>query len=837
MTSNFIFETLLAKSSSDLINFPPETLAEHTRDTLKIFMQLFFNLPEWITKSQEILKEGIISILVHDFGKAHKDFQNLLLSNSKLIEIKRDMWNYKRHEILSGFYLLGFLNKEGLEEINNFLVQLIKQLDISIQKEATFEEVNLINSILVVLLHHKGLIPGAFENNDRRTFLPQEFFLFEKNSKENIEDIKNSPFYHKLLYFIKGWNINHLLFQKFLEEMKAIYNVDFSIFNREIAESSLIINSNIPPRILKKDETFDEQNDLFPYERRVHLSLLLGLIKASDHMASGHFFPKTFPDLRKFNDKFQESRYPFQKKLIDIKNKGNIILRAPTGSGKTYSAQLWLKNNWQSNQRFFFILPYVASINAMYLRFKHDFEPENENILAENVVVVHSKTQLFLYNLLQNEYPDGNHDIKNIRAAKNLIREIYYPIKISTAHQLLKLILFGKHWEQLFVEVRNGLFVFDEIHAYEPRVLGMIFGLIKRLLTFGAKIMIMTATLPNFLLKYLQEEIFENNITKITLDVNQEHDSFLLNQTRHKFILKESSILDFLSVKDELIKSRLKKQHTQLFISNTISTAQKLFKKLCEKYPNKKNNIKLLHSKFCPDHRNAIENELINDQENEPRKIQILVSTQVVEVSLDIDFKWCYTELAPIDALIQRFGRVNRRGNVQILNGDTPNIIIFTESKYSHLIYPYRINKTHEVLQDPIYKIPLNAQNYNDMLNKVYENGYEAKEIDLFQSGLDFDFIKNYEKKIKAGMIEPWVEKINDPEKFNIEVIPSERAQEYNDLISQKQYLQARNLVMNLNIRNFSGLNKDSKKNIYFTDNDFYRYNKRIGLIKKEENN
>jgi len=85
----------------------------------------------------------------------------------------------------------------------------------------------------------------------------------------------------------------------------------------------------------------------------------------------------------------------------------------------------------------------------------------------------------------------------------------------------------------------------------------------------------------------------------------------------------------------------------------------------------------------------------------------------------------------------------------------------------------------------------------------------QLKDIDLFQNGLDFDFIKNYEKKIKAGMIEPWVEKINDPEKFNIEVIPAERAQEYNDLISQRLYLQARNLVMNLNLRNFSGLTKD----------------------------
>jgi len=834
MTGDLNFNTLFAKSSSDPVKFPLETLAEHTRKTIDVFIQLFYNLPKGIEKNQKILIEGIISILVHDFGKAHIDFQKLLLSNSNLIKLKRNEWNYKRHEILSGFYLLGFLNEVGLREINKFLLQFTKKLKIQNQEEVKYEKENLINSIITVFLHHKGLIPSAFEEHNKSIYLPGDFFIFEEDIRENIDNIKKSPFYRKLLSFIKGWNANQTLFQNFLEKMKIIYDVDFCIFNKQIAENSLIINSSIPSRILKKDDLDNEQPNNFFYERRLHLSFLLGLVKASDHMASGNYFPSPYPDLRRFNDDFKGSRYPFQKKLIDPKYKGNIILKAPTGSGKTYSAQLWLKNNWQSNQRFFFILPYVASINAMYLRFKHDFEPNNKNIISENVVVVHSKTQLFLYNLLQNDSRYENQDIENLRAAKNLIREVYYPIKISTAHQLLKLILFGKHWEQLLVEVRNGFFVFDEIHAYEPRVLGMLFGLIKRLLTFGAKIMIMTATLPNFLLKYLHKNIFENNLKEINLDPNQEQDSFLLHQTRHKFILKKSSILDFLSEENELIKYRLKKHQTQIFICNTISTAQKLFKKFCEKYPSKKDNIKLLHSKFCPDHRNAIENELIKDQENKSRKIQILVSTQVVEVSLDIDFQWCYTELAPIDALIQRFGRVNRRGNIQILNEDLPNIIIFLEPINSDRIYPYRINKTREVLQDPTYQMPLNTQNYNDMLNRVYENGYEEKERDLFQSGFDFDFIKNYEKKIKAGMIEPWVEKINDPEKFNIEVIPSERAQEYNHLISQRQYLQARNLVMNLNMYNFSGLYQDNKKKIYFTDNDFYRYDKRIGLKRKE---
>ncbi|WP_367883762.1 CRISPR-associated helicase Cas3' [Thermococcus peptonophilus] len=90
-----------------------------------------------------------------------------------------------------------------------------------------------------------------------------------------------------------------------------------------------------------------------------------------------------------------------------------------------------------------------------------------------------------------------------------------------------------------------------------------------------------------------------------------------------------------------------------LVVANTVTRARELYTEL----KGKREDVYLFHSRFTNEDKRK-KMELVESIES-----GILVATQVVEVSLDIDYDVLYTEVAPpLDALVQRFGRVNRRG-------------------------------------------------------------------------------------------------------------------------------------------------------------------------------
>lgn len=109
--------------------------------------------------------------------------------------------------------------------------------------------------------------------------------------------------------------------------------------------------------------------------------------------------------------------------------------------------------------------------------------------------------------------------------------------------------------------------------------------------------------------------------------------------------LLDGSICDYI---DE-IRDQLPGKERVLIVCNTVKQAQKIYGAL----KGVKSRSGLLHSRFILGDRERIEREVAS--------LDLLVGTQAIEVSLDIDYDICYTEPAPIDALIQRFGRVNRK--------------------------------------------------------------------------------------------------------------------------------------------------------------------------------
>ena len=113
----------------------------------------------------------------------------------------------------------------------------------------------------------------------------------------------------------------------------------------------------------------------------------------------------------------------------------------------------------------------------------------------------------------------------------SLVREMYFPIRVCTPHQILRYSLQGKGWESMLSEFPNSVFVFDEIHAYNAKVTGLTMATVKYLISKKATCMFLTATLPKFIRKLILHEIPEINFIQPSYRNNS--DRHILEQKRH----------------------------------------------------------------------------------------------------------------------------------------------------------------------------------------------------------------------------------------------------------------------------------------------------------------
>jgi len=138
------------------------------------------------------------------------------------------------------------------------------------------------------------------------------------------------------------------------------------------------------------------------------------------------------------------------------------------------------------------------------------------------------------------------------------------------------------------------------------------------------------------------------------------------------------------------------------------------------------------HSQFI--NRDRFAKETLLDEICHSDKRFIAVTTQIVEVSLDIDFDTLYTEMAPIDALIQRMGRVNRKGQKGVCD-----VHILQESDVSYKIYHRSlIELTRGILSDYIRQRngKITEGDYRAMVNAIYcEENLDEKFFEELKEG------------------------------------------------------------------------------------------------------
>ncbi len=413
-----------------------------------------------------------------------------------------------------------------------------------------------------------------------------------------------------------------------------------------------------------------------------------GLLIGSDHFASaleeeysninGLF---STPNVSFYNREHQ--LYPLSLIPSDTSKKHSFV-KAPTGAGKT---DFLLK---RCKGRIFYTLPFQASINAMYERICKDLKDNNDDIR-----LLHAASRLVI---------DTDH--RNVTEEKAIQDKFGAAVKVLTPHQLASIAFGTKGYESILFDLKGCDIILDEIHTYSDVIQSVILKIVEVLVNVGCSIHIGTATISASLESAILALLPEESLQYISLP-----DSTLETFNRH-IVYKGETFNSFFPQLEDAIKGNQK----ILLVCNRVKNAQSLFSRIEELYPDI--NKMLIHSRYKRSDRNILEKRLI-EEFNQSSKACIVVSTQVVEVSLDISFDLMITETAPIDALIQRFGRINRKRNTATIGKYKPVCVIAPpEDKNECLPYSLEILiETFRVLPD---KEVLDERTLQNLINTVY---------------------------------------------------------------------------------------------------------------------
>lgn len=570
--------------------------------------------PNWPpTESASLPRVLAYASLLHDFGKAHVDFQRALRPPHPRFG--------NRHEVLSLVFLSWFQIPDAERP---WLAAAIAS-------------------------HHKGL-----------------YQLFQPGGRFHVTDAFDSEF-SSASHLARGIRSDDLLcLGELLEHAGDVFHVcgwpafepyelsaqrpqqTLHTLRSESEAISLFLRRFSSPQ--SRHPGAQPQRDWNAVTAAIYTR---GLLINSDHLASFgrcaittalHNVPEvrqTFAGIKQLNS-FQE-----QAALRDR----CAILVAPTGSGKTEAALLWAAAQAQfgaKHGRTLFLLPYQASMNAMQKRLVQDLFPEaQDDRLAWNtrVALAHGRSVRKMYEALLDQNYGQSEAARFAKSQDELARLHAAPISVSSPFALIRLILASRGAEGLWAAASGARIILDEVHAYEPTVTSMILASVRFLIDrLNARVLFMTATLPKFLQEAIRGAIPESELVLPGADI--------MNQpARHRL-----RILDMDLTSDEAI-ARIQSaaaEKSVLVVVNQVRRAISLYRKL----RHASLDVILLHSRFNYADRARIENEL------EPRRGRILVATQAVEVSLNVSFDECFSDLAPIESLQQRFGRCNRKGEL-----------------------------------------------------------------------------------------------------------------------------------------------------------------------------
>lgn len=343
-----------------------------------------------------------------------------------------------------------------------------------------------------------------------------------------------------------------------------------------------------------------------------------------------------------------------------------VLIEAPMGEGKTEAgvyAALQMARQWKKHG-FYVGLPTAATSNQMVGRMReflalHDLE--------DTVRLLHSMAWL-----VDDETPEVQfHTEEEAYAARWLLpvrRGLLAPYAVGTVDQAMMAVLMVKYGVLRLLGLAQKTLVIDELHAYDVYMSELIERLLEWCKALEIPVVLLSATLPpekkaQMLSPYTTEELPQTypSITTIT-----ESGRTMVRQIdrTEKHAVVSVSLCPILQDPEQIARKAaelVQDGGCLCILLNAVDQAQTVYQTL--KQQGFDGETLLFHARFPAERRQEIEQQCIRwfgkDKSHRPEKA-ILVATQVVEQSLDVDFDAMMTAVAPIDLLLQRVGRVFR---------------------------------------------------------------------------------------------------------------------------------------------------------------------------------
>jgi CRISPR-associated endonuclease/helicase Cas3 len=242
-----------------------------------------------------------------------------------------------------------------------------------------------------------------------------------------------------------------------------------------------------------------------------------------------------------------------------------------------------------------------------------------------------------------------------------------------------------------------------------------------------------------------------------------------------------------------------------LVCCNTVKRAQRVYQELRQRLVGTGIDVVLLHGRF--NGRDRLRKEklvhLATGSKSTQRSPMVLVATQVIEVSLDIDLDVLYSDPAPLEALIQRFGRINRR-RLQA----SADVFVFREPNDGQHIYDAELIQRGLAVLDRYNDLPIDEAQISDWLDHVYRKEVAEAWNDEFERALE-NFQESVLNTLRAFNSHEELEEQFYQAFDGIEVLPAAFETEYQTM-QEEQPLAASELLVPMHFGQYAKLRQQN---------------------------